>query len=111
MNTIVEVNPFRCCMWSLHDRLEDYLTEDTCKAELESFEKHGQLVPALGRPLHGNPDFDIELIFGARRLFVAKLLNRPLRVQVRAMNDREAILAMDVENRHRKDISPYERGL
>jgi hypothetical protein len=25
-------------------------------------------------------------------------------------SDREAVIALDVENRHRKDISPYERG-
>jgi ParB family chromosome partitioning protein len=111
VGAIIEMSPFRCCMWSLHDRLEEYLTEETCKAELGSFEKNGQLVPVLGRALHGNPDFDVELIFGARRLFVAKTLNRPIKIQIRAMGDREAILAMDVENRHRKDVSPYERGI
>ena len=72
MRSVIYVNAFRCQMWALHDRLEDYVTAASCKAEIESFQKHGQLVPALGRALKGNPDYDIELIYGARRLFVAR---------------------------------------
>jgi ParB family chromosome partitioning protein len=51
------------------------------------------------------------LIYGARRLFVARHLNRPLLVEVRHLSDNEAIVAMDLENRQRTDISPYERGI
>lgn len=108
---ILELNPFRCRVWTLHDRLADYVTDETCKAEIESFSKTGQLAPALGRPLIGDHEFDVELIYGARRLFVARYLNVALRVEVREMSDREAIVAMHTENRCRKDISPYERGL
>lgn len=110
-DAIQSVNPFRCRMWDLHDRLDAHITEESCKAEIESFERHGQMVPALARKLVGDRDHDYELIYGARRLFVARHLNKPLLVEVRAMTDREAIVAMDVENRHRQDISPYERGL
>jgi ParB family transcriptional regulator, chromosome partitioning protein len=105
------VNPFRCRMWSLHDRLDEYLTEQSCKSEIESISRHGQLVPVLARSLHNDPNHDMELIFGARRLFVARHLNMLLRVQLRKLSDREALVAMDAENRHRKDISPYERGM
>jgi len=98
-------------MWSLHDRVEDHITEDSCREEIASFSRHGQLVPALGRPLRNDPTHEYELIFGARRLFVARHLNIPLRIEVRELNDREAIVAMDIENRQRQDISPYERGL
>ncbi len=108
---IIEVNPFRCRMWALHDRLEEYVNEDSCKAEIDSFRKHGQMVPVLGRQLRGDDYFDVELVYGARRLFVAKHLNQPLRVEVRPLTDLEAIVAMEIENRHRKDISAYERGL
>jgi ParB family chromosome partitioning protein len=110
MQSIVHVNPFRCQMWSLHDRIETYITEETCRAEIDSFMKHGQLVPVLGRALRGDPNYDIELIYGARRLFVARHINKPLKVEVREMSDREALIAMDIENRQRTDISPYERG-
>ena len=107
---LVSVNPFRCRMWDLHDRLEGDITEETCREEIISFAKHGQLVPALARPLRGHRDYDFELIYGARRLFVAQHVNKPLLVEVRDLEDREAIIAMDIENRQRKDISPYERG-
>jgi ParB family transcriptional regulator, chromosome partitioning protein len=109
--TIISVSPFRCRMWSLHDRAEDHITEESCREEIASFSRHGQLVAALGRRLHNDPTHEFELVFGARRLFVARHLNIPLRVEVRELNDREAIVAMDIENRQRLDISPYERGL
>lgn len=111
MREIVTVNPFSCRMWRLHDRLDERVTEETCKAEIRSFLDHGQLVPALGRRLRENDEHEIELVYGARRLFVARHLNRPLLVEIRDLTDKEAIIAMDLENRHRKDISPYERGL
>lgn len=105
------VDPFRCRMWDQHDRLEVHITEESCKAEIESFERHGQIVAALGRKLVNDRDYDYELVYGARRLFIARHLNRPLLIEVRSMTDRDAIVAMDIENRHRQDISPYERGL
>ena len=111
MRSIVTVSPFRCRVWDLHARLEGEINEHTCKAEIESFAKHGQLVPVLGRPVRGNPDWDIELIYGARRLFVARHINAPLQVELREMTDREAIVAMEIENHHRKEVSAYERGM
>jgi ParB family chromosome partitioning protein len=111
MRKIVSVDPFRCRMWELHDRLEAYVTAETCSTEIESFEKHGQLVAALGRPLTDQGGFDVELICGARRLFAARLLKKPLLVELREITDREAIVAIDIENRQRADVSAYERGL
>lgn len=54
---------------------------------------------------------DVELVYGARRLFVARHLNVPLRVEIREMTDQEAAVALDIENRQRKATSPYERAL
>lgn len=111
MGSIVSVSPFRCRMWAWHYRLDEAVNEETCKAEIQSFSEHGQLVPVLGRRLHLDPEYDIELVYGARRLFVARYLNQPLKVKLVKIADREGIIAMDIENRLRKDISPYERGL
>jgi len=111
MPHIVSVSPFRCRVWDLHDRLEHLVVEETCRTEISSFAKYGQLVAALGRPVRGDPDYDIELICGARRLFIARHLNVQLLVEVREMTDRSAVIAMDIENRQRQDVSPYERGL
>jgi ParB family chromosome partitioning protein len=110
MHSIVQVNPFRCRMSTMHDRLDAHITEETCRIEIQSFLKHGQLVPVLGRPLRNDPLCEVELIYGARRLFVARHLNVPLKVELRELGDRESIVALDIENRQRKDVSPYERG-
>ncbi len=110
MRSIVAFNPFQCRMWDMHDRFEGHITEESCKDEIQSFCKHGQLVPALGRPLKGDLPYKVELIYGARRLFVARHLNVPLLVELREMTDIEALVSMDIENRQRTDISAYERG-
>ena len=110
MGSITSIDPFRCRMWDQHDRLEQCIDERNCRGEIDSISKHGQLIPALGRPLRDGRDYAVELIYGARRLFIAQHLKRPLLVEVREMSDAEAIIAMDIENRHRMDISPYERG-
>jgi len=88
-----------------------HITEDSCRSEIESVHKHGQLLPVLGRPLKNDPLYKAELIYGARRLFIARHLNIQLHVELCQLSDAEAIVAMDIENRVRKDISPYERGL
>src|SRR6185437_13769011 len=111
VGTIVSVNPFRCRLWSLHDRIEGSVSEENCRDEMESFLKHGQLIPALGRPIKGDAEFDVEIVCGARRLFVARQLNKELCVELKQMTDIEAFVAMDIENRQRKDVSPYERGV
>jgi ParB family transcriptional regulator, chromosome partitioning protein len=111
MGSIISMDPFRCRVWKLHDRLEDYITEQSCREEIASFLQRGQLIPVLGRPAAPGLDYDVELIYGARRLFVARLVNKPLLVDLRDLSDREAAIALDVENRQRKDVSPYERGL
>ncbi len=108
---VVLISPFRCRLWDLHDRFESGVSEESCRAEIDSFSKHGQIVPTLGRRLRGNPDYDVELICGARRLFVARHINQDLAVELREMSDREALIVMDTENRQRADISPYERGM
>lgn len=108
---VVSADPLRCRMWTHHDRLEEYVNEVTCRAELESFKKHGQLIPVIGRTCRDDESIDYELICGARRLFVARYLNAKLLVDVRELSDKDAIIAMDIENRVRKDVSPYERGL
>lgn len=108
---IVTLDPFRCRMWHLHDRLEEHINEASCSTEIRSFDQQGQLIPVLGRSVTDDPEHDVEIVCGARRLFVARHMRKPLLVELRELSDREAILAMDMENRQRQDLSPYERGL
>jgi ParB family transcriptional regulator, chromosome partitioning protein len=106
----VRANPFRCRMWELHDRLEGHISEDSCRIEIESIASHGQLIPALARPVKDHPEIHFELIYGARRLFIARHINAEILLDVRPLTDQEALVAMDIENRQRRDISAYERG-
>src|SRR5690606_27908120 len=73
--------------------------------------KDGQKHPVLARPCKNNPDYSFELIYGARRLFVARLLNTPLLARIEDIDDRSGLIEMDIENRVRRNISPYERGI
>ena len=110
MSSVISVSPFRCRVWAGHNRLEEQITEETCREEIQSFTVHGQLIPVLARPLRADPTHDYELIFGSRRLFVACHLNVALKLEVRELTDQEAAIALDIENRQRRDLSPYERG-
>jgi ParB family chromosome partitioning protein len=110
MKEVKLVSPFRCRMWDRHERLEGSISEESCRDEIESVSKHGQLLPVLGRPIRNDPTHDIELVYGARRLFVARYLNLPLLIEIKEISDREAIVALDIENRLRKELSPYEQG-
>jgi ParB family transcriptional regulator, chromosome partitioning protein len=110
MADVISVSPFKCRMWRGHERLEDHVNEDTCREEIESVLAHGQLIPALARTLKNDSDHAFEVIYGSRRLFVARHLNIPIRLEVRELSDREATIALESENRLRKDFSPYERA-
>lgn len=109
--SLITVDPFRCRVWDLSDRIEEYVTEESCRAEIASMERDGQLVPVVGRMLKNDPDFDIEIVCGSRRLFIARHLNVPIRVEIRDLTDRQAAVAIETENSLRKQTSPYERGL
>lgn len=104
------VRPFRCRLWTQHSRPEEQLTEHACKSLRESIARNGQHQPALGRPVTDDPDYDVEIICGARRLAVALALGRDLLVEVRALNDTDAYVAMYEENAEREDDCPYVQG-
>jgi ParB family transcriptional regulator, chromosome partitioning protein len=108
---IEQVESARCTLWQFHERLGDELSGESCKELITSIQRHGQRHPVLGRRLTAAPGAKIELIYGARRLFAASQLGVKLLVDVRELGDREAIVEMEVENRLRTDISPYERGM
>jgi len=104
------VSPFRCRVWTQHSRPEEQLTEQACKSLRESIARNGQHQPALGRPVTDDPDYDVEIICGARRHTAALALGRELLVEVRVISDAEAYVAMYEENVERKDDCPYVQG-
>jgi len=104
------INPFKCRMWDMHDRLGESVDVKSCALLIESLQKHGQKLPVLGRIAAGGGECEYELIYGARRLFASQHLGIDLLVDVRDFDNRAALIEMDIENRVRADISPYERG-
>lgn len=104
------ISPFRCRVWMQHSRPEEQLTDDACRSLRESIARNGQHQPALGRPVSNDPEYDLEIICGARRHAVARTLGRDLLVEVRPLTDAEAFVAMYEENLLREEDSPYVRG-
>jgi ParB/RepB/Spo0J family partition protein len=106
------VNSNRCTMWACHDRLPELLSEKSCRDVIQSMRRDGQKHPVLARPCDSSQEADYELIYGARRLFAAQQLGIKLLIDVREdLSDQEAFIQMDIENRLRRDISAYERGM
>ncbi len=109
--TLMQVNPARCRIWELNARAGEDLGPQSCGNLRNSIRAHGQKQPALGRRISTSDGCEIELIYGARRHFVAQELGIDLLVECRDIDDRSALIEMDIENRVRQDISPYDRGL
>ncbi len=97
-----------CKPWHLANRLQEYLTPDSCADLIESLQKVGQQIPALVRKSNSGEGY--ELICGARRLFACEHLGIKIKAAIVDLSDKSALLAMDAENRPREDISPYERA-
>ncbi len=115
--TLHWVDPASCRMWSRHNRDYDLLNEETCSDLIEGIRAQGrQEFPAVVRRVD-DPDFDYEVICGARRHFAVSWLranNYPqfkYLVDVRDLSDEEAFRLADIENRDREDISDYERAV
>lgn len=112
------VDPVRCRIWEGHNRDYAALNETTCADLIESLRAQGrQEVPAIVRRLTGAPDHDYEVVCGARRHWSVSWLrthNYPefgFLIEARELTDEEAFRLADLENRHRKDLSDYERAI
>jgi ParB/RepB/Spo0J family partition protein len=101
----------KCKVWNLHVRSEESINTASCASLIKSMRKHGQRLPVLARQRTCPEGTEFELIYGARRLFAAQQLGIELLVDVRDIDDRNAVIEMEVENRPRQDISAYERGV
>lgn len=116
--TLLWVDPERCRMWERHNRRYELLNEARCADLIEGFKAQGQQeFPAIVRSLHDDPNFDYEVICGARRHWTVNWLRennyRQFRflIDVREITDEEAFRLSDVENRDREDICDYERAV
>ena len=104
--------PERIQVWAEHNRMYDMLSAERCADLIEGFKRTGkQEFPAIVRRIDDDPEYDYELICGARRRWTALHLGWDLLIEVRELNDRQAFILQDLENRDREDISDYERAL
>ena len=111
------VDPARCRIWEGHNRDYDLLDESSCDDLIESFKAQGrQEVPAIVRRLRGEPDYDFEVICGARRHWSSTWMRAnghptfAFLVEPRELSDEEAFRVADLENRSRRDLSDIERA-
>lgn len=111
------VDPARCRMWSGHNREYALLNEQRCADLIESIKAQGrQEIPAIVRRVVGDPEWDFEVICGARRHWTIswlRLHNYPdfkFLVDVREIGDEEAFRLADIENRARDDLTDLERA-
>ncbi|HYZ33465.1 MAG TPA: ParB/RepB/Spo0J family partition protein [Crenalkalicoccus sp.] len=112
------VDPARCRIWAGHNRDYAALDESNCSDLLESLRAQGrQEVPAIVRRVTDDQAVDFEVVCGARRHWSVSWLRRNgypefrFLVEPRELTDEEAFRVADLENRHRKDLTDYERAL
>ncbi|AZS19205.1 ParB/RepB/Spo0J family partition protein [Caulobacter sp. FWC26] len=116
--TLRLVDPARCRMWARHNRKYALLTPENCQELLEGLRaQNKQEFPAIVRRVTDDPDFDFEVIAGARRHWAVSYLrdveHREIKylVEERELDDEQAFRLADVENRARNDLSDYERAV
>lgn len=106
------IDPTRIRPSSLANRLEEsFRTESFEEFRREIASSGGNIEAIWVRPVQGDPDCDYEIVFGHRRHRACKELGLPVLAMIRPATDVELFLAMERENRSRKDLTPYETGL
>lgn len=111
------VDPARCRMWTGHNREYALLNERRCEDLIESIKAQGrQEMPAIVRRMTSDPDYDFEVICGARRHWTISWLRAhnysdfKFLIDVREIGDEEAFRLADIENRARDDLTDLERA-
>lgn len=112
------VDPARCRMWARHNRDYGLLTAENCADVLESMRaQNKQEFAAIVRRVQDDPNYDYEVICGARRHWSVSYLrnveHREIKylVEERELTDEQAFRLADLENRSRRDICDYERAV
>lgn len=101
-------------------RRSDWANRDTASfegAEWEAFKDDilkngGNEVPIRVRPLSEPVEgCEFEIIYGHRRHQASLDLGLPVRAQIEDATEHMLFVAMELENRSRKDLSPWEQGM
>lgn len=105
--SIVELDPDLIDKSFVADRMED---DAAFEELLEAIRAHGQDSPVLVRP-HPSVGGRYQIVFGHRRVRVARQLGRKVKAVVRTITDDEHVIAQGQENSSRENLSFIERAL
>jgi ParB/RepB/Spo0J family partition protein len=109
--TAIEIEPRLCRPWKFHNRDNDWLTQENCSDLIRSISANGQIEPGLVRKLDNDPDYEYEIIYGARRWYAcSQIKGKKFLARVGKSDDRESMILMHIENADSKDISDFERA-
>lgn len=107
---IVSVDTECCQPWKYHNRDKIWLTKDNCKDLITSIAKVDQQVPVMLRRSKPGSNYEYDIIYGVRRWFACKQLDKKLYARITEATDRECMILMHIENADSKDISDFERA-
>lgn len=104
---LTEIDPELIDAGGVQDRLESDAAEDA--ALRESIAEYGQQVPVLVRP-HPTEPGRYQIVYGRRRVLALRALGQPVKALVRALDDRDLLIAQGQENTARRDLSFIEKA-
>ncbi|NQY43604.1 MAG: ParB/RepB/Spo0J family partition protein [Legionellales bacterium] len=107
-NGLIEIDPSYIQNWNFSDRPENELGDIVELAQ--DIKLNGQIQPCIVRPIKDSTN-KYELIVGERRWRAAKYGNFNLKIIVKNLSDKEAILVQYSENENRTNLSDYAKGI
>lgn len=92
------------------NRLEpSFQNADFAALKEEIARSEGNVQPIKLRPIGGGDQF--EVVYGHRRHRACLELNLPVLALIEDVSEQDLFKEMDRENRHRRDLSPWEQGV
>ncbi len=104
---VVELDPALIDQSFVQDRIED--SREAFETLLAAIRERGQDAPILVRP-HPQQAGRYMVVFGHRRLQVMRLLGRKVRAVIKALDDRDHVIAQGQENSARANLSFIEKA-
>jgi len=106
--TVIEIDPETIDGSFVSERMDDDKAQFS--ELLEAIKTRGQDSPVLVRP---HPKFDgrFQIVFGHRRVRVARELGRKVRAVVKALDDKTHVIAQGQENSARANLTFVERAV
>ncbi|MCZ8158357.1 MAG: ParB/RepB/Spo0J family partition protein [Rhizobiaceae bacterium] len=96
------------------DRIELAFSDDQfilLKALIEQTKGNVQPIGVRPNPDRGKGGQTYEVIYGHRRLRACRELGLKVKATIMALDDRDSVIQMNLENRGRSDLSAYEEAL